>query len=112
MQEIVFIVQGSEPKPYRVTFSRIASDNLAALCTCQAGVNGLHCRHRLDILAGNTDGIISENKADVETVLTWLIGTKLESLLRELKNAESVLEKTKAEVKALKKKVAKALYGK
>ena len=68
-QELVsFLVQGSAPEPYHVLFRRNGA-NLSAYCTCPAGENGMHCKHRIRILQGLAEGIVSENVADVQKVL-------------------------------------------
>jgi uncharacterized Zn finger protein len=110
MEEIVFLVQGSEQEPYKVTFKRQGTA-LTADCTCQAAINGLHCKHRLNLLTGETAQIVSDNKREVEVVLSWLKGTDLESLIAKVSETEKVFEKTKKELANLKKKLSKALRG-
>jgi len=109
-QEILFLVQGSEQEPYEVTFQK-QGDSLTADCTCQATINGMHCKHRLNILMGETANIVSDNKREVEVVLTWLKGTELESLITKVSETEKALEKTKKELGNLKKKLSRALHG-
>ena len=67
MEEIFFLVQGSAEEPYKVTF-RKTGNNLSAYCTCPAGENGQHSKHRMNILRGITSGIVSGNEAKVQVV--------------------------------------------
>jgi DNA ligase (NAD+) len=108
MSEIVFRVQGSEAEPYRVSFAK-NGDNLTARCTCRAGYMGQFCKHRLDILCGDTGAIVSDNLADVTIVTSWLTGSDVEAALHRLAAAEATLAKAQAEVSGLKKALAKKL---
>ena len=66
---IVFLVQGSAPEPYHVLFRRRDRTNLSAYCTRPAGENGMYCNHRIHILQGLVDGIVSDNTADGQKVV-------------------------------------------
>jgi hypothetical protein len=110
MQEIVFLVQGSEQEPYKVRFRRQGT-TLTADCTCQAAINGLHCKHRLNILMGEPANVVSDNKGEIDVVLSWLKGTGLESLIAKVSETEKAFEKAKKELANLKKKLARALHG-
>lgn len=105
MNEIKFFVQGSAPEPYLVVF-RKSGNNLTGLCNCPAGEYGMYCKHRFRIIAGSSEGIVSENLQDVEIVKEWVKGSDVEKALNELHQAETDLEKMKKKVSALKKKLA------
>jgi len=107
MEEIGFIVQGSAEEPYRVTF-RKKGNNLSAYCTCPAGDNGQYCKHQINILCGITQGIVSDNEANVQVVMSWLPGTDLEAALLSVLDAEKQCEKAKTELSAAKKRLARA----
>ena len=83
--------------------------NLSARCTCPAGVVGQYCKHRIRILEGSDEGIVSGNKAEVATIVSWLPGTDVESAFKELRESEDRFEKAKGDVSAIKKRLAKAL---
>lgn len=107
MEEIRFLVQGTAKEPYRVTFRKTAN-NLAAYCTCPAGENGQHCKHRMNILRGITSGIVSGNEARVQVVTLWLPGTDVEVALSSVIDAEKQYERAKLELSTAKKRLAKA----
>lgn len=107
MEEICFLVQGSAEEPYKVTF-RKKGNNLSAYCTCPAGENGQHCKHRINILCGITDGIVSENEAKVKIVTLWLPGTDVEVALNAVIDAEKKYERAKQGLSAAKKRLARA----
>lgn len=105
METIEFLVQGSAVDPYKITFYK-HENKLAAYCTCPAGENGLPCKHRLSILHGNTQGIVSGNESQTSIITEWLPGTTLEEALSAEKSAERDLEHAKTALSIAKKKVA------
>lgn len=108
MGTIQFKVQGSAAAPYTTTFAHDGA-NLTAHCTCPAGEVGQYCKHRLRILSGETDGIVSGNEKDVLIVKSWLNGTDVESALNGLADAQSRFDEAKKELEKCKKNLARAL---
>jgi hypothetical protein len=107
MEKLQFSIQGSAKEPYRVTFQKNGL-NLSAYCTCPAGDNGQYCKHRLNILGGITEGIVSGNETDVEIVASWLSGTDVETAMNAVMDAEEKYEAAKRELSAAKKRLALA----
>ncbi len=105
MDNVEFLVQGSSPIPYRVTFQKIGN-HLGAFCTCAAGESGQYCKHRFNILYALEVGIVSNNLDQVQLVASWLAGSDVEAALGEVAQAEAALEKAKKAVTTAKKKVA------
>ena len=110
MNEINFLVQGSAQDPYEVTFTK-NGEKLTALCTCPAGINGRHCKHRLGIFEGSAKGIVSENEGDVNTVQKWLAGTDVEDAFNEVRKLEYLFESAKKDLTAAKRKLARLMKG-
>ncbi|MDY6894788.1 MAG: hypothetical protein SVO01_05155 [Thermotogota bacterium] len=108
--QIKFLVQGSASEPYELSF-RKSGDNIIALCTCPAALNGLHCKHRLGIFRGSCKGIVSGNENQVALVQSWLPGTDIECLLNLIAEAESTYKNAKSNLAKLNKKLARAMYG-
>ena len=108
--EISFEVQGSAEYPYTVSFQKIGA-KLSTECSCPAGENGMHCKHRIRILNGMRDGIVSGNESDVDTVASWLPGTYLGETLQALSIAEEQFEAAQNELKRIKKQLDRALIG-
>lgn len=109
-QKIVFMVQGSAPTPYTTTFMK-TQDNLSAHCTCPAGEIGQYCKHRLRILKGSTERIVSGNQDEVQIVQSWVLGSDVEKAIKEIEEAERAHETTKAKLALSKKKLARALMN-
>ncbi len=111
MEKIIFKVRGSDPEPYKVTFTK---DNsiVNAFCTCRAGINGQYCKHRFSIMAGNNDAVVSDNGEKVILVNSWIPGSNVEVVLCELAEAEHEKEKATRRLSAAKKNVAKAMRTK
>ena len=107
---IKFLVQGSALEPYELSFRKFG-DNIIALCTCPAALNGLHCEHRLGIFMGSCKGIVSGNEDQIALVQSWLPGTDIELLLNQVAEAESTFERAKKDLSSLKKRLGRAIYG-
>lgn len=110
METIRFKVQGSAPEPYTTLFERSGA-KLTAHCSCPAGEVGQYCKHRLNILNGIVDGIVSGNESEVQTILLWLKGTDVELALKQVREAEEKLETVKKQLNGFKKKLSHALLG-
>lgn len=108
MDTIKFLVQGSTPEPYSVTFTK-TKNNLNAFCTCPAGDNGQYCKHRFGILSGSTKSIVSENKDEVSIIQSWLPGSDVEEALKEMAEAEYESDLARKRLSFAKKKVVKAM---
>ena len=105
MESIEFSVQGSAPEPYRVTFEK-NGQRLAAFCTCPAGDSGQVCKHRMSILAGSAEAVLSNNRDEVQAVVAWLRGSDLEAAIKAMDQAEAEVEQAKKRVSAAKKHLA------
>ena len=99
---ITFLVQGSAAEPYRVLFRRRDRTNLSAYCTCPAGENGMYCKHRIRILLGLVEGIVSKNTKDVQTVVGWVVGTDVEVALVTVVTLEKEADRIKSNLSAAK----------
>jgi len=108
MEELKFLVQGSTPAPYEVTFIK-DGDSLTAICTCPAGEFGNFCKHRISILDGHSKAISSENADQAPLVQAWLSGTDVEAALLELRKAEDGDKTDKQAITAAKRKLARAM---
>ncbi len=108
MEQFKFLVRGSTPDPYQVTFTK-EKDNINAYCTCPAGKKGQYCKHRFSILSGNTDYIESVNEQQVAIVKSWLPGFDIEEALMGLAEAEHEYDQAKKRMSLAKKNVAKAM---
>jgi hypothetical protein len=108
MDAVTFLVQGSSSSPYVVSFSRVPNTILCK-CSCPAGMKGQACKHRLRILRGSTENIISDNLHDVETVSSWLPGSEIERSLLEVERLESEASRVKNHLILAKKNLAKAM---
>jgi uncharacterized Zn finger protein len=106
---IAFLVQGSAAEPYEVVFRRRDARNLSAYCTCPAGENGMYCKHRIRILQGMIEGVVSQNVSDVKKVVSWLTGTDVEEALRSVLALEKQAEQIKAALSAAKHSLARCL---
>ncbi|MFL2583837.1 MAG: hypothetical protein ACJ0Q9_05585 [Gammaproteobacteria bacterium] len=101
-----FLVSGSGPKPYQVEFVKDDA-GLKAYCNCLAGTHGSHCKHRINILAGDPSGIVSDVDDKFELISEWLCGTGLESALEEFLSAQKEKPQDRERVVKAKKSISK-----
>lgn len=106
MEQLEFLVKGSSPEPYELTFIK-DGDSLTAICTCPAGTYGNFCKHRIAILDGDSRAVTSNNADKVEQVVEWLPGTDVAQALTQLRAAEK--EGVKTAIVNAKKKLARAM---
>lgn len=104
--EISFLVKGSKPEPYTVTF-KFDDKSFAAICTCPAGEEGMHCKHRVNFLNGDTSNVVNGNKEDIKLVLESYSRSELKTLLDSLILNGNEIERLKKESLTIKKKIAK-----
>jgi hypothetical protein len=106
--ELHFLVQGSEPDPYRVMFRREGA-NFTATCTCRGGEMGQICKHRLNLLKGEAGALVSGNSEQLIRLPEMFVGTDVEQAFEKLDEAETTLERAKSEVSKRKKALARAM---
>ena len=100
-----FLVKGSSEEPYVVTFSKDGS-NITARCTCQAGRFGNQCKHRINILHGDSSAVVSNNVNEVDEVAAWLEGSDIAAALDTIVRLEKEKAKITREISKAKKIVA------
>lgn len=91
-ERIEFLVQGSAVEPYRVSFWRVGN-NVKSSCTCQAGKNGLACKHRLSLLEGDVTNLLSSSPDSFKKLQRLLEGSDVEAALRGVESVAPLLHK-------------------
>lgn len=105
-----FLVEGSKGDEYTVTF-RVDNGQLRAGCTCNAAENGMACKHRLWLLSGDDENLLSENIDDLDRVVALLPGTDLEAAMKEVRKLEDQLETVQYKLRLEKKRLSKVMIG-
>ena len=109
IERIQFLIQDSVAKSYEVTFVRTGKE-LTAFCTCQAAQNGLSCKHRLNILDGGQNNIVSDNPHEVAIVQTWLPNTSIQRELRNVKISQARVKAANWELSEAKRRLAQVMH--
>ncbi|MDB6133047.1 MAG: hypothetical protein JWM59_1290 [Verrucomicrobiales bacterium] len=110
MERIDFLVSGSGPYPYQVSFVR-ADGVLVITCTCEAGINGMHCKHRTRIISGQDEDVVGVVVERIAEAAAWAAGTPITEALAECVELEAQAEEVKARRKKAKKRLAGAMLG-
>ncbi len=100
---------GGSQSPYGEPVAIKDGDSLTAICTCPAGTFGNLCKHRVAILDGNAAAIVSNNADKAPLIQEWLVGTDVESALKEMRAADWPAESAKDSLAAAKRKLARAM---
>ena len=93
---------------YSVEVSR-SGDNLTCTCTCQAAENGMHCKHRVSILRGDSDGISGGDIDKMDIISQMLVGTDVEGALNQMLELEAQKAAIDKQLKAIKKQLGRVL---
>jgi hypothetical protein len=105
-----FLVQGSEPEPYHVTFRR-TGEQLIAGCTCAGAAAHQLCKHRLALLAGDVTAVVSGNAAAVQQLPAVMAGTALELAYGRVIETERGVEAAKRLAHAARKALGRIMQG-
>lgn len=103
-----FEVKGSASEPYKILIKKDIK-NLSAYCTCPAGSNGMHCKHRISILLGSSKNVVSDNASEVDEVAAWVAGSDIEAALNIIAELEDQSTRIKKELSAARKALAKTM---
>jgi uncharacterized Zn finger protein len=99
-----FTVSGSEGNQYEVVAERVG-ERLTMSCTCGSAAAGRKCcKHQVALLAGVTDGILSNNVGQVGELHALIRGSKIEELVADYQAAVHACE----QADQLKKKATRA----
>jgi hypothetical protein len=110
MEVVKFIVLGSTGDSYEVRFEKGGEGRVHAFCTCEAGQNGIYCKHRFGIIDGQYDRIASGNVNDLVVVKEMMKGSDLQEKYEAVLQAEDAHALTKRLLAASKKELARAMY--
>jgi hypothetical protein len=92
--KLIFKVQGSALEPYIVEFWR-EGNNLTTNCSCPTGENKMYCKHRLNLIGGNSINLISKNIEDIERLRILVQGTDVEETISSINKSENAIEELK-----------------
>lgn len=109
MERLVFSVSGSKGDIYTVTFE-CNGGNLNAFCTCQAGQNGVYCKHRFGLMDGEYNKLVSTNLADLEKLKAMMKGTDVEAAYSAVIAADAEYERAKTARERARANLARAMY--
>lgn len=105
-----FIVQSrSSGEEYEILLLK-GPKSIALHCSCPAGANGQHCKHRVALIDGDDADVISSSHT-VEDLIAAIAGSEIETLVARMRKQEAVVADAQAELKKLKKALGRAMIG-
>lgn len=103
-------INGSTGTPYVVTFLRIGN-SLKTTCSCIAGENRRHCKHRLSLFSGDLSSVSGVHPSDlIDQIFEMLKGTDVEAALQELFSAEAQMKAATDRSKRAKKFLDRVMH--
>lgn len=84
---------------------------LTMTCTCPAGTNGQHCKHRIGILDGDISALALGSAEDVAHVARLMPGTALEAAYHAKLNADLEVDAAKRKAKKASVALGRAFLG-
>ncbi len=85
--------------------------SLRITCSCQAGLLGSICKHRMGLLLGDVTSVVEVDAGDVDRLSTVAAASPLGAAMRELDGLEKEFDRMKKAVAAKKKHIARMLNG-
>jgi uncharacterized Zn finger protein len=102
-------VAGSTGNTYEVRFWR-EGERLHTSCSCEAGRKGMHCKHRLSLMEGAVDGLLTGDGAFVRSEIAEMLkGSDVAVVLAELIAAEKDLQSAQRTHRDVKKKLDRVM---
>jgi hypothetical protein len=102
-----FLVQGSMDEPYTVIFTK-SPKRIRVSCSCPAGMKNTLCKHRVRLINGLMDAVVSGSLQDVQAARDLMPGDILE-LAKRIHDMEKELELLKNQVATARKELTKAI---
>lgn len=98
MTVLRFEVEGSQGDAYDINVEEVDRGIILMTCNCKAALEDRMCHHRLDLLYGEVDALISENASDLIVLREMIRGSLIETALTKIAEAQALTDnaKTKA----------------
>lgn len=101
-------ISSSTGEVYFIELSR-DGDNLTCTCSCPAGQNGTHCKHRLGVLRGDASTVSAGDTDKMHLISDMLAGTDVAVALDRMHGLEAQKVEIDRQLKAAKKALARTL---
>jgi uncharacterized Zn finger protein len=110
LKVITVNIEGSSGTPYIVSIIR-EEDSLKTSCTCPAGEMRTHCKHRIELFAGNLASVRGTTEPNLaQEISIMLKGTAVESALQAVEAAEIEAKAAKDKVKRAKRALDRVMH--
>jgi len=79
---------------------------LSVFCSCPAGKSGKFCKHKWQLLSGNTEMLYDPTESEVlQAVHRWALGRNYEQLYKKVNEFNEQIEKLQKEISDEKRQV-------
>jgi uncharacterized Zn finger protein len=99
----------SGDEPYHVSI-QFQDNKVTATCDCQAGQHGLHCKHRMAVIAGDKTVLYDATQyPDLSRASDLLSRSRIKGVLDDVHAAEEAVEAAKREFKRQKARLGRLM---
>ena len=110
LKTITINIEGSSGTPYIVSIIR-EEDSLKTSCTCRAGEMKTHCKHRIELFAGNLASVRGTTEPNLAQVISIMLkGTAVELALQAVNFAEIEEKAAKDKLKRAKRALDRVMH--
>ena len=105
-----FLVKSSSTEKYYEVNVLLFENGLVNLhCSCPAGIYKSYCKHSMNLVIGNKDGVTSplEPMEDIKIIQSWLKDSKIEKLIKDILSLDEELTSKKKVLANYKKKLGR-----
>ncbi|MFW6046992.1 MAG: hypothetical protein ACOCP4_04315 [Candidatus Woesearchaeota archaeon] len=109
MKQKISVKSSSSESIYSVVFE-IDNDTLRVHCDCQAGIYGKLCKHKINILEGDTSNIIDlKEYNEISDILSKVNNSDFATKNNSVKEIDNEIKKMNSKKKKLKKELEQML---
>lgn len=95
----LYAMSRSQPEPYEVVFE-FDDDSLMIYCSCPAGENNMHCRHRISLIQNQSQALANPHDLEqlkaLQKAQEWVNRTTCRQEIQRLRELEDVGNELKA----------------
>ena len=111
MPALEFIVRSSSSDEVYFLKAYETQAGVRFTCSCPAGENGQHCKHRIALANGDTSRLAQPNDVAVKALIAMLSTTSIPQTVTRIVELEQIAASIKKEISEEKKKLSILFHG-
>jgi uncharacterized Zn finger protein len=111
MTELHFFVRSSSSEEVYSVKAYRTKNGVRFSCSCPAGENGIHCKHRTSLVMGDVTHLLEYAEADVAALHALLNDSKIPETVAEILRLEKIADAAKRDLSSAKKRLDEIMHG-